>query len=373
MKRIVFLLFALVASMAWSTTLTPIQLLNPAGSSSGQVIFSTGAASAPTWGNVSGTGTVTSVGLSAGTTGLTVSGSPITGAGTFSLGGTLGVANGGTGLASPGTSGNVLTSNGTAWVSQAGGGGGAGVTSFNTRTGAVTLTSSDVSAASGALQNGAATFTTIGASGNITLTNGSGNKTIGAASNNFFINNSANTSQILQLTDAGNMSNAGTFATGNFTSTGTGSFTGTLNASGNDALLYVNSTTQSIPNATVTPITGWTQKYDRLNANFNPTNGMYEAPQNGYYLVSGQVTFQGFSAAVSNTFQAIIAVNGGVIISGIVSQQTSSAIAQSVNVSGVIFAAAGTTINLSAYQNTGSSVTLNGSPSVTYFSVSRIP
>ena len=48
--------------------------------------------------NVSaGTGTVTSVGLSGGTTGLTVTGSPITTTGTITLAGTLAVANGGTG------------------------------------------------------------------------------------------------------------------------------------------------------------------------------------------------------------------------------------------------------------------------------------
>ena len=45
----------------------------------------------------SGTGTVTSVALSGGTTGLTVSGSPITTTGTITLAGTLAVANGGTG------------------------------------------------------------------------------------------------------------------------------------------------------------------------------------------------------------------------------------------------------------------------------------
>jgi hypothetical protein len=44
-----------------------------------------------------GSGTVTSVGLSGGTTGLTVSGSPITTNGTFTLAGTLAIANGGTG------------------------------------------------------------------------------------------------------------------------------------------------------------------------------------------------------------------------------------------------------------------------------------
>ena len=44
-----------------------------------------------------GSGTVTSVALSGGTTGLTVSGSPVTSSGTITLAGTLAIANGGTG------------------------------------------------------------------------------------------------------------------------------------------------------------------------------------------------------------------------------------------------------------------------------------
>ena len=51
-------------------------------------------------GATANTGTVTSVALSGGTTGLTVSGSPITSSGTITLGGTLAVANGGTGATS---------------------------------------------------------------------------------------------------------------------------------------------------------------------------------------------------------------------------------------------------------------------------------
>ena len=47
-----------------------------------------------------GTGTVSSVAASGGTTGLTFSGSPITSSGTLTLGGTLAVANGGTGATS---------------------------------------------------------------------------------------------------------------------------------------------------------------------------------------------------------------------------------------------------------------------------------
>jgi hypothetical protein len=89
-------------------------------------------------------GTVTSVGLSGGLTGLTVTGTPITSSGTFVLGGTLGVGYGGTGLStistggiyyasavdtlsvlSAGTNGHVLTLAGgiPTWAAPTGGGG----------------------------------------------------------------------------------------------------------------------------------------------------------------------------------------------------------------------------------------------------------
>lgn len=64
-------------------------------------------------------GTVTSVAVSGGSTGLTTSGGPISSSGTITLGGALNAASGGTGLTSPGTAGNVLTSDGSAWVSSA--------------------------------------------------------------------------------------------------------------------------------------------------------------------------------------------------------------------------------------------------------------
>jgi len=50
-----------------------------------------------TWDIVAGTGTVTSVNASGGTTGLTFSGGPITSSGTLTMSGILGIANGGTG------------------------------------------------------------------------------------------------------------------------------------------------------------------------------------------------------------------------------------------------------------------------------------
>ena len=98
----------------------------------------------------SGSGTVTSVGLDGGTTGITITSdttNPITTTGTFTLGGTLAVANGGTGLTSLvegsiligdssssisalaiGANTYVLTSNGTtaSWAAASGGSGGPG-------------------------------------------------------------------------------------------------------------------------------------------------------------------------------------------------------------------------------------------------------
>ena len=73
---------------------------------SGQVLASNGTTAV--WQNSSGSGTVTSVGVSGGTTGLTTSGSPITGSGTITLSGTLAVANGGTGVTTSTGSGAIV-------------------------------------------------------------------------------------------------------------------------------------------------------------------------------------------------------------------------------------------------------------------------
>lgn len=56
-------------------------------------------------------GTVTSVDVSGGTTGLTTSGGPITSSGTITIAGTLDYTNGGTGLTTLGTANQVLATN----------------------------------------------------------------------------------------------------------------------------------------------------------------------------------------------------------------------------------------------------------------------
>lgn len=73
-----------------------------AAGTAGQVLTSNGAGADPTF-QTAATGSVTSVAMSGGTTGLTFSGGPITSSGTFTCAGTLAVANGGTGITSLGT------------------------------------------------------------------------------------------------------------------------------------------------------------------------------------------------------------------------------------------------------------------------------
>ena len=58
MNKLFAALLTLVASAAFGTTLNPVQLLNPAGSTAGQAIVSTGASSAPGWSNVTASGLV---------------------------------------------------------------------------------------------------------------------------------------------------------------------------------------------------------------------------------------------------------------------------------------------------------------------------
>jgi hypothetical protein len=134
-------------------------------------------------------GTVTSVAMSGGTTGLTVTGSPITTSGTLVLGGVLGVSNGGTGQTTvsaainallpsqTGNSGFVLSTNGTSisWIAPTGG----TVTSVNAAGNQGVTVSGVPVTGSGTITIGLAaiTPTSVAASGTVTGSNLSGTHT----------------------------------------------------------------------------------------------------------------------------------------------------------------------------------------------------
>ena len=77
-----------------------VNLLPSYAGNGGKVLALNAGATDTEWLAISGLGTVTSVAVSGGTTGLTTTGGPITGAGTITLEGTLITSNGGTGLSS---------------------------------------------------------------------------------------------------------------------------------------------------------------------------------------------------------------------------------------------------------------------------------
>lgn len=212
------------------TTLTANNVLLGNGTSAPQFVAPTTSgniltANGTTW--VSSTpatnGTVTSVAVSGGSTGLTTSGGPITSTGTITLAGTLAVANGGTGATSttayavytgnsagtgftpiaPSASGNLLTSNGTNWASTAP----TAVTTFSAGTTGLTPSTGTSGAVSLA--------------GTLVVANGgTGAATI--AENNVILGNGTSAVQVVAPSTSGNVltSNGTTWtsAAGNFAS-----------------------------------------------------------------------------------------------------------------------------------------------------------
>jgi len=174
--------------------------------------------------------------------------------------------------------------------------------------------------------------------------------------------------------------NAGTLGGATFAAPGpigsttpsAGAFTA-LNASGNDALLYTNTSGQSIPNTTLTTVTGWTKTYDRVNANFNASTGTFTATATGYYQVSAQLAFSANTGGINTNVGANIVVNGVAVAQGITFRNTATSTDEAVQVQAVVLVSSGQTITLQAFQSTGAAVTLLTNAILTYLSINRVP
>lgn len=201
-------------------------------------------------GYTSNAGTVTSVQVSGGATGLTATGGPITSTGTITLGGVLSLSHGGTGAstadgaaaailpAQAGNAGYVLTTNGTTleWSAVSTGGGTGTVTS-------VGVTGSDGIVVSGvpittsgeyALSLGSITPDSVAATGTVTGSNLSGNNTGDETS--------ASIRAKLGITtlSGSNTGDQTITLTGDVTGSGTGTFAATLSNTGVTAGAYTN-------------------------------------------------------------------------------------------------------------------------------------
>lgn len=152
-----------------------------------------------------------------------------------------------------------------------------------------------------------------------------------------------------------------------------GNFT-RLVASGNDALLYTNTSGQSIPNSTATTVTGWTKTSDRLNTNFVAATGIFTAPVSGIYLVSAQITFGTAVNAIGSTFLGSIVANGMTVASGFAAQQGTGTVATIVVIPAtVVSMTAGQTLVLQANQTSGGAKALSTSAALSFLSIYRLP
>lgn len=114
MKKLFACFLALASAAAFGTTTVPVQLLNSAGSSSGQTIVSTGASSAPGWANVavsSLSGLGTGVGAALGNAVTGSGGAVLATSPTITTPNLQGVKNGATAVS--GQVGQVITNTGT--------------------------------------------------------------------------------------------------------------------------------------------------------------------------------------------------------------------------------------------------------------------
>lgn len=151
-----------------------------------------------------------------------------------------------------------------------------------------------------------------------------------------------------------------------------GSFT-TVSASGNDALMYQNSSGQSIPNATTTTVTNWTKLFDRVNSSFNATTGVFTAPATGYYRVSATAQFAATAGSVGNQLGWVVTANSVVVAQSPYFIEAANSTQRTASVNTIVSLTAGQTMTVGLYQNTGAALALSTTAANNWIAINRVP
>jgi hypothetical protein len=391
MKRLLTLLaLTCAAASSFAATLNPIQLLNPAGSTAGQAIVSTGPTTAPAWSPVTATtlapqaaNTVVAnkTGSVASPTAVAVpncagtsSALTYTAGSGFNCNATINALTlGGATFAAPGPIGSTSTSSG----------------AF-----------SSISTPSATIGGGTINNTTIGATaaaaGTFTQVNMGPTNTIGSAvgtsrgiqyftGNNQrwfqFVNSAAESgSNVGSDWNLSRFSDGGSFIDTPFSiqrSTGQATFLDGLNASGNDALLYQTTAGQSFTSGTAATVATWTKVLDRVNANFNATTGVFTAPAACtvvcYYHIDAGLRFASNSGAITSSVQIQVIVNGSAVAVFANFRTAAGTTLTSVNGGVTVGLTAGQTLAIQGFQNSGGALALDTSPAFNFISIARVP
>jgi hypothetical protein len=110
---------------------------------------------------------------------------------------------------------------------------------------------------------------------------------------------------------------------------------------------FSKNTDQSIPNGTVTDLTGFSVIFDTCSA-FNPATGVYTFPASGYYRITAQVTFDFNSSGERDLYYKI---NGNYFVLN--ARLNDGPYWATVPGSTIVYGTAGQTIQIAARQDSG--------------------
>ena len=263
------------------------------------------------WGAIAGAGTVTSVQGSGGTTGLTVSGGPITSAGTLTLGGTLAISAGGTGLAGTPTNGQLLIGNGSGYT----------LASLTAGT-AISVTNA----------TGSISIANTAPDQTVTLTNGTAISVTGTYPS-FTVTNTA-PDQTVTLTSGTNISVTGTYPSFSIANTSTADVVGPAGATSGAISLFDGATGKLLKNSVITiNASGVISNVNTPNTGTDAANKQYvdDLVSTGIHIHEAVVlttppgssrtdTYNNGTAGVSATLTSVAA--GTLVIDGTVATST---------------------------------------------------
>jgi hypothetical protein len=155
---------------------------------------------------------------------------------------------------------------------------------------------------------------------------------------------------------------------GNTTFIGSGSSTGTSLA----LMRSTNISGQSIPNATITVVTGWSTEVNTVGSNWVPSTGIFTCPTAGYYLVSGAFLFTSTAWVATAQQEIYVEQNSSTLHAGFNSMSTAATDYKQVQITLILLCAAGDTIKVAAFQTNGAAVALWTDAHFNYFSIVQV-